>query len=120
MITSQGIIEYLRHHVPLFDERWQQHVRYWAGEKPGLCNDIEVLTSHTVKLVRLNSIAELRKIGEVVEHLFMDGDDDVRNLMATCFLESLINIFSHEAGMEERLVPFLGAATKQEWMVLSS
>jgi hypothetical protein len=113
MIPKEQLMDYVRLRIPGFEEPWSEHLRAWGEEKRGLCSDVEVLTDYTAQLVDSGTEEQLREVFDLVEELLAQGDADVQNLLATCFVESLINLASNGRISAQRFAPLLGPRSRQ-------
>jgi hypothetical protein len=77
--------------TPGFEERWRLHLEHWGRAPRGLCIDVEELVVHVEEWIKRDNANGLAHLFEVVEQLLADGDDYVRDAVATCFVESLVN-----------------------------
>ncbi len=80
--------------VPGFAPAWRRHRDFWDGEEAGLCNDLSAFADYVARRVDAGEPAELRQIFYQVEHLMAGGDAQVQEAVATCLLESLVNLAS--------------------------
>jgi hypothetical protein len=121
MISENELIDYIRLRIPPLEPFWQGHLRSWAHEERGLCNDVEVLTEYTMHLIRSGGNEDdLRTVFETIEQLLISGNAEVINIVVTCFLESLHNLCSYEEDCESKFRHLLSAKTQREWAVISS
>jgi hypothetical protein len=111
MISKKDCIQSTLEKFPEFQETWQEHLDWWEGEEAGLCNDMSQFSHYVTELIIEKKSDNLPEIFNFVETLMVDGDLDVQNAAATCFLENLINItpekinpnsFVHLLGTESR------------------
>ena len=96
MIAKANCMKLILQQVPAFDERWQAHLCYWDDEEAGLCNDVAEFSRYVMDLVRTDELANLPAIFDLVERLMIDGDNEVQDAVATCFLENLLNAAAAE------------------------
>jgi hypothetical protein len=96
-----------------FEERWQLHLEHWGQAPRGLCIDVAELVVHVEERIKGDNTGDLGGLFEVVERLLAQGDDYVRDAVATCFVESLVNRVP-ESISDEALAKLLGPrATEQ-------
>jgi hypothetical protein len=107
MISKTDCMQLVFNKFPGFQERWQKHLDWWEGEEAGLCNDMSQFSRYVTELIMNKQIGTLPQIFDFVETLMIDGDADVQNAAATCFLENLINI-TPEKIPPSSFIPLLG------------
>lgn len=108
MITNQNCLDWILKKFPGFQRRWQSYLDYWEGEKAGLCNDIAEFSRYAEDLIKQCRIEELKSIFDAVEQLMTDGDKAVKDAIATCFLENLINQVSAGEILASDFIHLLG------------
>ncbi len=91
MITEQNCMSWILQNVPGFQGRWDAHLSYWDGEDAGLCNHIAEFSRYVGDLITENQVEQTKPIFRMIEHLMLHGDVTVKDAVATCFLENLIN-----------------------------
>jgi hypothetical protein len=77
--------------TPGIEKRWRLHLEHWGQAPRGLCIDVEELVVHVEEWIKTDNADGLADLFEVVEQLLARGDDYVRDAVATCFVESLVN-----------------------------
>jgi hypothetical protein len=112
MISRADCMNTILRRIPNFEERWQAHLSYWDGEEPGLCIDVTEFSDYVADLINQDRLEALPGIFDLIEQLMVEGDDEVRTAVATCFLENLLNVssagklepakFTHLLGPESR------------------
>jgi hypothetical protein len=98
--------------VPAFRVQWQTHLDYWNGEDAGLCNDISQFSHYVTELVVNDQLENLSEIFNLIEQLTVDGDAEVKNAIATCFLENLLNVASTGRVDARKFVNLLGPKSR--------
>lgn len=91
MITEENCIPLILQQCPHFTERWQEHLEYWKGEEAGLCIDMAFFSRYVIELIVDKKSDQLPEIFALIEQLMIEGDQQVQEAVATCFLENLIN-----------------------------
>lgn len=112
MVTGQECMDLVLREVPEFEPRWKSHLEYWGGEEAGLCNDMGALSSYVEGLAVENRQESLRPIFNLAERLMGEGDEEVKDAVATCFLENLINRTSSGGVPAEAFVHLLGPKSR--------
>ena len=97
---------------PSFEERWKEHLNYWGEEEAGLCNDMAEFSYHVVDLIVSGDTENLAVIFKLIERLMSDGDEDVKDCVATCFLENLMNRVSDDVFPAANFVHLLGPESR--------
>jgi hypothetical protein len=74
------------------------------------------LTGHTKKLIREERKDNIKELMGIAEILLEHGSEDVKNAVATCYIENLVNTASDEkekAVTYETFIPYLGPKSKE-------
>jgi hypothetical protein len=81
---------------------------------PGACSDMFAFTNYVTDLIIENkNHDELKSIFEYVEFLLNQGDAEVKEAVATCFLENLINSAASNDISSLKFVNLLGKESKE-------
>lgn len=113
MISKEQCVELVLRVIPEFKPYWQEHRAEWDGEEPGLCNDMSAFSHYTWQhLVDDNRSGLLPRIFGVVEKLMVEGDQDVQDAAATCFIENLVNRVSWKNATAPAFRHFLGPKSR--------
>ena len=108
---------------PGFQDTWRAHLDYWEGEEAGLCNDMAEFAVYVGTLLEENErTPELEAIFGHVESLLDDGTEEVKDAVATCFLENLVNRLEPGTAYRELFTGLLGPkslAYCKEWSAFS-
>jgi hypothetical protein len=112
MIERLESIEFILNNVPEFKNIWQKHHEEWAEENVGHCNDMYPFVDFAVEYIQLRDSEMLKRIFAVAEHLLINGSEEVKTAVATCFLESLINRASTGKIDSNFFVKYLGENSK--------
>jgi hypothetical protein len=114
-LTSQTICV-LVEAFPEFSTRWRNHLADWAGEPAGSYNDMAEFVHFVVEnLYEKERSGEVKRAFELLERLFMDGDQQTRDLIGLGFLESLQNVASWRPYGYKVFEQFLGPMSTQSW-----
>lgn len=77
---------------PGFAPAWAAHLDYWEGEPAGLCNDMAEFAVWVAGLLEAGArTPELEAVFGQVESLIGEGTEPVKDAVATCFLENIVN-----------------------------
>lgn len=113
MFTKENCINYILDNIPEFRNSWEKHLNYWDGEEAGLCNDVSSFTDFTIVKIGDENQKLLTTIFGVTENLLKDGDEEVRTVIATCFLENILNVVSAGKIASSSFVDLLGENSKE-------
>ncbi len=93
MIHKRDTIANLLTSFPGFIENWNAHQLFWEEEDAGLCNDLGEFQRYieSLFLVAEPPLATIAAAFILVEKLLREGDQEVQNAAATCFLENFLN-----------------------------
>ncbi len=111
MISKEDCMKFILNKFPGFKERWQKHLDWWDGEDAGLCNDLSQFSRYVIELIAQKQLENLPQIFSFIEFLMTNGDSEVQNATATCFLENLINVTPEKISANS-FVPLLGAESR--------
>ena len=101
---------------PAFRPRWEKHIELWKGERAGSYNDISEFAHFVVKDLYPNgNTADLQRAFDLMEHWLVNGNQNLRNLIAIGFLEDVQNVASWQTFGREAFIPFLGPQSRREW-----
>jgi hypothetical protein len=101
---------------PGFHVRWEKHLESWHGERAGNYNDIAQPVHFVVEdLYPTGKTADLQHAFELVEQWLVNGNQNLRDLIAIGFLEGLQNVASWQEFGREVFIPFLGPQSHQAW-----
>ena len=113
MNHAQNCIDYILSEIPSFAPRWHAYLEYWEDSTPGLCSDVSEFSHYVIDLIKENEKPKnLANVFYLIESLLVDGDNEVKNAAATCFLENLLNVSSEEKIEAKQFVPFLGKESR--------
>ena len=115
MINDDEVFNIILAKFPGFKDMCQEHLEYWGEEKAGLCNDMAVFSRYSINLLKEanKNISELKDIFLFIEKCMLEGNDNVKDATATCFLENIINATSWETISSLNFVQLLGCESKK-------
>ncbi|MCX6219080.1 hypothetical protein [Spirosoma sp.] len=120
--TQENCMDEVLKAVPGFQERWQEHVDYWEGEPAGLVLDMIELAAYTNEQLENKENNDLEAIFQLMENMLNTGSDEVKNAVATGFLESVINPVTADTEYLPLLTTLLGEKSRaycREWLSFS-
>ena len=101
---------------PAFRPRWEKHLEWWKREPAGNYNDIAQFVHFIVEdLYPSGDTKGLQRAFDLMEHWLVNGNQNLRNLIAIGFLESLQNVASWHAFGKDAFLRFLGPQCRQAW-----
>jgi hypothetical protein len=101
---------------PNFANRWREHLARWGGEPAGTYNDMAEFVHYVVEdLYEKSQFDEIRSVFALLEKLFAEGDQDMRNLIGVGFFEGLQNYASWRPYGNRVFEQFLGPMSEQCW-----
>ncbi len=113
-LTSQTICT-LVEAFPEFSDRWRKHLAY-CGEPAGSYNDIAELVHFVVEdLYEKGRTSEVRRVFELLEALFVEGEQTTRDLIGLGFFETVQNFASRRPCGNKVFEQFLGPMSKRCW-----
>jgi hypothetical protein len=108
MITRDECIQLILERFPDFSDHWRAHREWWGNEEAGLCNDVAAFGDYIRDRVAAGRTDELAEITAFLEHLLVEGDEDVQTAVTTCCLENLLNYVSAGRIPAESFTQLLG------------
>jgi hypothetical protein len=112
MISRADAMDLILKQIPAFRECWERHLRYWDGEEAGLCNDMAAFSHYVVDLISGDRLDGLDVIFNLVEQLLLEGDQELQDATATCFLENLLNASSSGKVDANKFADLLGTESR--------
>jgi hypothetical protein len=109
--TKDNFVTVILEKFPEFQKRWDDHLDFWEGEPAGVCNEMSTFSHFVIALIKNGKTEDLKNIFDLIEDFMINGDSDIKNAAATCFLENLMNVtgekisaksFIHLLGKESR------------------
>jgi hypothetical protein len=112
-----GTISTLLNAFPNFSQRWRRHVASWGGKPAGSFNDMHIFVEFTLEeLYEKGNLPETRRVFELLERLFVEGDQQVRDLIGLGFFETLRNVASWRPYGNKPFEEFMGSMSSlQVW-----
>jgi hypothetical protein len=110
MIFKKDCMRLILSKFPDFQERWRKHLDWWEGEEAGICNDMTQFSRYVTDLIIYKETDTLPQIFDFIETLMIEGDPDVKDATATCFLENLVNVTPKMISANS-FIPLLGKAS---------
>ncbi|MEM9538602.1 MAG: hypothetical protein AAGA60_03720 [Cyanobacteria bacterium P01_E01_bin.42] len=108
VISREDCMKQILEQIPDFHSAWSQYCEYWGDDCPGLCSDLTEFSDFVIMLLQNNKHSVLSKIFLIIENLMLRGDEEVKDAVATCFLENLLNETSFGTINVNEFVHFLG------------
>ena len=95
-INREAAVKILLNSHAGFKKHWDEHLEFWEGDEPGITNDLSVYVGYVVDLVLSKNLVELAVASEIIEHLIVEGDEDVLYGATIGYLEGITNSLSHK------------------------
>lgn len=113
MILKENCMRIILQKVPEFISDWKEHLMFWNGDEPGLCNDLSAFSTFVIE--NLAKMDEERKaeVFNVIEYLLLEGEQCVQEAVATCFLENLQNSAEPNKFPTLSFVSYLGQKSRE-------
>jgi hypothetical protein len=112
MVSENKCFEIILENFPDFKELWEKEIEEtWEGTSPGLCLDFAEFSHYIRDMIAKNNNDDKSTIElafQIAEMLMNEGDDRVKDAVATCFLENLINAVAWERISAYSFVHLLG------------
>ncbi|MBD3388146.1 MAG: hypothetical protein GF414_04315 [Candidatus Altiarchaeales archaeon] len=115
MILKEEVMDRVLKLTPAFKESWEAHLRYWSDEEPGLCNDMAALSRYIAARIANEHFDDLGGVFDLIELLLREGDQEVKDATATCFLENLANASSAKKIDANKFIHLLGPKSRAHW-----
>jgi hypothetical protein len=101
---------------PDFVPRWREHLAKWGGEPAGPYNDMAEFVHFVVEdLYEKSRTDEVQRAFQVLEALFVEENQQTRDLVGLGFFETLRNLSSSKPYGNKAFEPFLGNMSRQVW-----
>jgi hypothetical protein len=115
-LATSRTISALREAFPQFSERWTRYIESWGGKPPGSYLDMAEFVHFVVEdLYEKRSLDETRRAFQVLDKLFVEGDQSTRDLVGFGFFETLPCVASWQPYGSRVFEEFLGPMSKQVW-----
>lgn len=114
MVSDEQVIELMLEKFPDFEKAQKEYMALF-GEDSGISGNMSAFSHYVIDLIEQNKINkdDLNKIFNFIEELMEEGTDTVKDAVATCFLENIINATSWGAIPASSFVPLLGKKSKE-------
>lgn len=114
MVSKEQSIKLILQKFPGFQNAWQEHLDWWGKETPGFCNDMAAFSRYTIMLLKeKKNEQQLKEIFAFIEELMNVGTIEVKEAVATCFLENFINAVAWGRIPASSFVYLLGEESKK-------
>jgi hypothetical protein len=113
--AGRALMLRLREAVPLFEAAWLAHLEYWEGEPAGSYIDISEFAHFTDELLVRGENKELARILQLLDDLFIDGDEATRDLIGIGYIEDLQNTLSGRINGYSTVIPLLPPTLLKVW-----
>lgn len=90
-IARDVLIQLLKEKFPKFIPYWKNYVNECDGVDLGISNDMTPFSDFAVNEIKSENFNEIENIFILVEFLMYNGNNSVKDAIATCFLENLLN-----------------------------
>jgi hypothetical protein len=113
MVSKEQVIPAMLNNFPEFEVTWTKHVEWWGEDEAGFYNDVGAFSRYVIDVITNNkNDSQIPKIFSFAEYLMTEGEHEVQEAIATCFLENLINATSWNTIPASSFVRFLGEESK--------
>jgi hypothetical protein len=99
---------------PSFQQRWNEHLAYWAGKPAGDYLDIAELAHHVVESYAGDRSC-LPAIFQLTEELLRAGHPKQKEIIAAGLLEAVQTIASHQDFGPDAFLSYLGPLSRDVW-----
>jgi len=116
-ITKERCMEMILNKFPDFIRNWEKYIDEWQNVSPGFTIDMCEFAEYVVNSIQQEREIELDRVFQLVEYFIISGDEEVKNAVATGFLEYILNATSRRIDPSS-FVPFMGESSKnfcREW-----
>ncbi len=107
MYTKDNFVEIILRNFPGFQISWDKHLEYWDEDTRSICIDMSHFSNYTKTLLTEGKDKNLREIFDLIENFMANGDEEIKSVTATCFLENLQNSIRDEI-IIRKFVRYLG------------
>jgi hypothetical protein len=105
--------------APGFKDRWREHLRQWNGKPAGLTLDMIEFADYVTRLLEERRVSALEPVFALVEAMLTEGTEEVKDAVATGFLESVVNPITEETEYLPLFIRLLGPESRAycvEWL----
>jgi hypothetical protein len=110
-VTEATLMDAIIARFPGFKPMWEQHLAFWedASRARMIGNDVAEFSAYVREVLgRKERTEELEQIFAFAEELMREGDEDVKDQIATNFLENLVNSAGQDPAYDALFVSLLG------------
>jgi hypothetical protein len=120
MIRRQQVISLLVEACPSYRPRWDAYQVAPEFDAELLYVHLGDFADHLVDLLARGEVSELGAVGRELEHLHVDGDDDVKEAATIGLLEGIQNVAGHRSIPTKALEETFGMETRRWWTSLDA
>lgn len=118
-ITEATLMEAILARFPGFGPMWAEHLEFWGDGSRMLGNDVSEFGVYVRGLLeRGERTEELEEVFAFAEEMMRAGDEDLKDQIATNFLENLVNAAGEDEAYDNLFVGLLGPLSLEyckEW-----
>jgi len=100
---------------PAFQQQWQEHKEWWAGEEAGEFNDIAEFARYLVDSYEQGKTSEFDEVFTILERILNEGDEEARSIGEVGLIEDLQTIGSHRPWSTDVFKKWLGPQSTAAW-----
>jgi hypothetical protein len=89
-ISQKNLMNLIKEKFPKFIPYWESYINYW-GSDLGIIVPTMQLTDYVVDIIKSKDENEIERIFNFIEFLMCNGNEYVQTVIATEFLEGLLN-----------------------------
>ena len=115
MLEKADIVPLMLEACPGATQAWQEHLEIWEGEEAGGFNDIAIFSRYMLDCYEQGNTEEIDAAFAMIEKLIVEGNDDVRAIAVTGFLENIQNAASHTDYGYSVFEPYLRPTSRRGW-----
>jgi hypothetical protein len=111
MITEAESLRLILEVAPGFEPHWRDHRASWADETLPYGLDVAAFARYVIDRIQCGGLGKVAEIFALAERLLLEGEETVRDAIATEFLENLMNRVPDDLSPTS-FVPHLGPASR--------
>ncbi len=119
MIQKDQIIPLLLSACPSFSDDWEQYRQGPEYEEGLLYIDLGKFANHLIGLYQGGATQEFSAVFQIVERLYSEGNDEVREMVTIGLLEGIQNIAGNQGIDPEAFRPYLQSESLVWWTRLN-